>query len=202
MQALANLSRGMLAFIIISVGIFLIVASNPPPTVCDSQYEHFETKTKGILFIDKKLKVKPTKTKFVLSFERCRAENSIGGCYEFFVLLKDILLELNNTPETCYSDFGGRAVIKETLTNSMELATRLAWGAKPPSNYREAPGWFETPNLVIFCDLKEKYTQFYGKNALPNYAKKLIPQLPGAGGMSFNSAWPLSMLAFNCQSIN
>ncbi len=202
MQFLANLSRGMLAFIVITVGILLIIFANPPPTVCDSQYEHFEEKTKGILFIDKKLKVKPTKTKFVLAFEKCRAENSVGGCYELFVLLKDILLELDNTPENCYANFGSRPVIRETLNKSLELTTRLAWGNKAPVNYREAGGWFDTPNLVVYCELKDKYTKFYGKGALSTFARKLVPELPDAQKMKFDVAWPLSLLAYNCQAVN
>lgn len=201
MQALANLSRGMLAFIAITVGILLIIVANPPPTVCDSQYEHFEEKTRSILFIDRKLKVKPTKTRFVIAFENCRAENSVGGCYELFVLLKDILLELDNTPEACYSDFGSRPVIKETLIKSLELTTRLAWGNKPPLNYREAGGWFDTPNLVVFCDLKDTYAKFYGRNSISTFARKLVPQLPEAKNMRFDVAWPLTLLAYNCQAV-
>ena len=78
-----NLSKHTLAFIIIGVGILLIVASDPPVTVCGQQIKAFEKAEIGNLVKDPKESFrKESRFKKVLSV--CRRANSIGGCYEFF----------------------------------------------------------------------------------------------------------------------
>ena len=200
-QFIASLSRSTLALIAITAGILVILISNPLPTVCDSQYEHFEDKIRSILFIDRKMKVKPTQTRFAISFDNCRNSNNAGGCYDFFVNLKDVLRELDNTPPQCYADFGERTVIKETLWKSMELITRLAWGERIPASFQAAGGWLDNSNLAIVCELKDTITKFYsygGKNPIANFARKTVPVLPGAAQIPFDRAWPLTILAKSC----
>ncbi len=199
-QFLATLPRRVIAVAVIGLGIMFIVFSNPPKTVCDSQYEHFVDAQKNVLFIDQKRKLKPNKTYFEINFDKCKTSNNAGGCFEFFQLLKETLRDLQDTPQTCYSDMGSRSIVKSTLWQSLELITRIAWGEKPPASYREANGWLESPNLVVFCQLKETIQNFYGKPRYTEFAKRVLPELPGAQAFPFEKAWTLSVLAASCQN--
>ncbi|MDZ4660634.1 MAG: hypothetical protein SGJ18_03350 [Pseudomonadota bacterium] len=195
----ATLSRRALATSAIAFGILFILVANPPRTACDSQYEEFQKDQVGRLTIDSKLTVKPSKTTFHLAVEQCRFSNNIGGCLEFFSILKTVLRELDATTQKCFADMGGRNEVKDTLWVSFELITRLAWGEAPPRSYREAVGWLDTPNIAIFCELKEVMSQFYGPERMAAFSRDLIPKLPGGSGLRFTDAWPRSILSKGCR---
>lgn len=195
----ATLSRRALATGSIAFGILFILLANPPRTVCDSQYEEFQKRQIGQLTLDPKLKIKPSKTAFHLAVEQCRFSNDIGGCLEFFNILKSVLRDLDVTNENCYSDVGGRNEVKDTLWVSLELITRIAWGEAAPRNYQESAGWLDSTNVALFCDLKETMNRFYGKEKLNSFSRDLLPKLPGGSQIKFSDAWPRSILSKGCR---
>ncbi len=195
----ATLSRRSLAVGAITIGIILIFLFSPPVTVCDSQYDQFKTKQIGKIFFDPKPKVKPSKTAFHLSVEQCRFSNNVGGCLDFFNHVKSLTNDLDTVSTKCFGDIGSRVELKDALWVSVELMTRLAWGETPPRSYKESSGWLETPNILIYCELKKILVQFYGPEKLNEFARTLIPQLPGGNRMPFSEAWPKTILSMGCR---
>jgi len=197
-QFFASLPRKILATVVIVVGTIVIIALNPPTTVCDAQFKVFVKSQVKNLFNDPSRINQPQKVVFGYAMDRCKETNTPGGCHGFFESLSSITRDLKNIPRNCVEDFSKRAVIEKVIWKSLELITRLAWGENPPGTYRDAAGWLSPPDLAIFCGLKDVVISFYGIGRYGEFSKAVGVDLPGAKELGYKETWTRMILSYNC----
>lgn len=196
-QLLSSLPKGLLAFLVIVGGILFIVLSDPPKTVCDAQLEIFKNNQQSFLYKNPKSKVEKT-TKFDRLFEHCKRTNAPGGCLELFQLTKRMMDDLNAVPSECRSAAAELVEVKKGVIYLTELLVRLAWGDRPPQTYAQKMGWLDVADVSLFCQLKARYTEYYGEPSWAALREKLLKSLPGADKLSRAQVWDLSILSENC----
>ncbi|HMN66903.1 MAG TPA: hypothetical protein PKC28_00030, partial [Bdellovibrionales bacterium] len=118
---LANAPKSTLAFIAVVGGILLIVFSQPPASICDSQIEVIKKSQDAFLYKDPKYpKAKTLKTtRYEYLRDHCKTTNSPGGCYELFQEMKVLLQDLNTLPEECAAAAGSEMQFKRALNEVM-----------------------------------------------------------------------------------
>ncbi len=200
MKPITQWSKPVLAFLAISAGIILIVASDPPRNECDAQLEVFQKNQQGFLYkrIEKKKSYKPLYERL---FKHCAGSNSAGGCYELFSKTRQFLFETRKIPVACNETFKTEKTIKKALMNTYDLMVRIAWGDTPPVDTYDKNGWYDTSELVLFCDLQKQIEAIYGSEYMDKIKNNYLETLPDASSLSRTEAWQKSLLSTNCKSL-
>lgn len=197
-QFINSIPKGLLAFLVLFGGILFIVLGDPPKTVCDAQLEVFNKTQSGFLNPDPKSKAEQKTTKFDRLFEHCKVTNSAGGCLELFHLTQRMLEDLAAVPLECRDKVASLASVKKVILYMSELMVRLAWTEKPPGTYAQKFGWMDVAEVSLYCRLKARQNEYFGKASWDELREKLLKGLPGAETMSRNQVWDLSILSENC----
>lgn len=175
-----------------------IVLSDPPHTKCDSQVEAFKQSQIGFLYPNPKIKSEKT-SQYKKLITQCKIANSPGGCYEFFMRMKQFLLQIRKTiSDECNSDLANVSPVERAVWESAGLMTQLAWGEKPPETYYQKFGWLDTADISLFCSLKREAIQLFGEETWAAYRESLFTKLPGASELSRKKVWEVLLLSVNC----
>lgn len=196
-RLLQMIPKNLLAFLAIVGGIGFIILSNPPHTLCDSQIEVINQSQHLFLFPDPNHKQIKT-TEYEKLRDHCKLTNNPGGCYELFHAMKALLHDLGTLTNECGPVVGSINEYKRALTETSELMVRLAWGEKAPSAPNAKFGWLDTADISFFCQLKDRYTRFYGDQAWENFRERMMRELPGAKDLPRNQVWDLILFSENC----
>ncbi len=185
-------------FLIVSVAIvfsiIFVMILQPPHTHCDSQTEALQKSQERFIF-----KKSPSgKSKILSLIDVCKMSNSSGGCYEFFLAIKNLLRDLDNVSSDCRQQVGQIVEIKNVLWGSLSLMVQLAWGEKPPQYQSERIGWFDHADVALFCELKKTIQVFYDKTSWQQLREAIITQLPGAKQLSRKQQWEKALLSIRC----
>jgi hypothetical protein len=166
----------VLLVIVIGVGLFFVLEE--PHSVCQSQLEVIKQNQKGKLFSfkDKKGNHAPS---YQQQHEICRVGNSAGACFEYFQILRRLYHELEYATNQCIVEYMEVKEIKKALHEGLMLMVEIAWGETPPQETTEKVGWFESPDLLLFCQLKALYLRANGQDAWNAWAESMFGKLPG-----------------------
>jgi hypothetical protein len=197
-QWLHSLSKNTIAFLAIVGGILLIVLSQPPHTVCDSQVAEIQESQKHFLYIDPPDSKVIKTTRYEVLRDRCKSSNDPGGCYELFEGIKVPLNDLNAFPAECGAALGGVAPVKKARWETVDLLVRLGWGSKPPTSYNAKFGWLDTADITLYCKLKTRISFMFGEPAWASFREKTMADLPGSKDLTRNQVWDMSLLSENC----
>lgn len=196
-RILSLIPKNVLAFLAIAGGIALIIMSQPPHTVCDSQIKVIEKSQARFLQKDPKSN-KITSTKYERLRDHCKVTNNPGGCYEYFQELRTLLHDLATLARECMSALSEVNEFKRAIVESSELIVRLAWGEKAPATYSVKFGWLDSADMSLFCRIKNYYIQSYGDEAWDQFRERMMRELPGAKDLPRNQVWDLSIFSENC----
>lgn len=164
MKNLHKLPRSVLATLLIGIGIFFIIANDPPHHICDTQMEHFDQEQKRLG--DRKKWIK-----------NCRDTNSPGGCYELFSYLNRTLKNFYLVSQQCLSSLSSRSDVKKVLLEGMELMVQLAWREEVLLGKVSKFNWLGPADMTLFCDLKDRVIAFYGRAVFDSFEKQLLAKL-------------------------
>lgn len=179
-------------------GILVIVLSQPPHSVCDSQMEILRETQRKFLYKERpKSKVLKT-SNYQYLHDRCRDNASPGGCYELFQEVKTLLDDLETVTHECAPTAGAITEVKKALWDTEDLLVRLAWGGAPPAAYHAKFGWLDRADVTLFCKLKTRLISTYGEPAWNSFREKLMLDLPGAKDLARNQSWDMSLFSENC----
>lgn len=192
-----SLSKHTLAFIIIGAGILLIVASDPPASVCGRQINSFEASQVGFLVKDSSNPSSRT-PRFDRLHAICEQANSLGGCYELLNSIREGLDQSKLVSLECVKDLGDSSLFQTLMQKSLDLMIKLAWGLKAPEAPSMRLGWFEGPQVELFCRLQDQYISAYGENAWAVFREPYLANLPGAKELGREQAWGRSILSESC----
>ena len=164
MQAIYKLPKLLLAVLLIGGGIAYILISDPPHKFCDSQLEHFRKVQKETpLGKERKL---------------CKEENRPGSCYEYFARLRRFVRNFRILSEECLPLVYAQPEIRKALAGGLALMTALAYREGVLSAGLSKYNWLTEPDLHLFCQLKTKYTLFYGQAEYKQLEIRILNLLP------------------------
>jgi hypothetical protein len=197
-QFLAQLPKPVAAALILVVGFVLIIAMNPPKTVCDSQMELFRTAQKDFLYSEKVVSGEKNPPPIKRMFDTCRNTNSPGGCFELFAGLKKLGAELESVPAQCSSEALAEAPVKEWLSKSLKLMVQIPWGERGPASVLQKNGWFDASDLALYCDLNRAASKLMGKEKFEEWRDGVLAELPKKDNEDRDSVWRRSLFSMGC----
>lgn len=192
---LNSMPRWMLAGLAILIGFVVIVANDPPHTVCDSQLELFKQEQADFLYGQGRT---PPLIKHQLS--NCEDSAGPGGCYELISRLKKLNQDLDLIPHQCSETFGKEDDLKGFILRSMKLMVQISWGDRGPASEYKRSSWMDTSDLAVFCGLRKHAEQFYGVDALDGWREGVLGSLPEADKMDHESLYSKSLFATPCEA--
>lgn len=178
--------------------ILLLLLSDPPHSVCDSQLNVFRQSQQKFLFLNEDKPVLKT-TKYNQLVKQCKATNDPGGCYELFQEMRKMLKDLEVLPSQCLGQAGEIEEVEKALHDASELLARLAWGAKAPETYNQKYGWLDRSDIELFCRLKYFVIATYDNDEWEEIKKKVFSELPGIKEKSREDGYDLSLFSERCQ---
>lgn len=196
-QFIKSLSKTTLAFLAIAGGTIFIILSDPPHTLCDAQMDVFKANQIGFLYVNPKNKSEKTPRAEKL-LNQCKISNSPGGCFEYFVKIRELLREAKTVPDECLSTLANLKPFKTAIAEVTTLLVQMAWGEKPPTTYFEKFGWLTASEIALFCELKSATQLMYGQTHWDRLQEKLMSSAPGAASLDRKTMWEMSLFSVNC----
>lgn len=195
-----SLPNSLKALGIMIAALVVIIIMNPPVTVCDAQMQIFRESQKNFLYpppAEGGVRI-PAQVKTLM--DNCVNDNSPGGCFDLFVGLKKMVVDLRNIPEQCAEKAGEEPEIKAWLWRSLKLMVQIAWGDRAPASYMQKNGWFDTSEVTLFCNLKRHAVRLYGKDRFAQWQEEMLRNMPKAEGLTREQIWPRSILSTPCDA--
>lgn len=197
MEAIKQLPKHILAMLVLAGGIFFIVVSDPPATVCGQQAKSFKEKQVGFLY-KKPDESFRSSSRFHQLIDVCISSNTMGGCYELFQGIRRTLQDMRSFSLECMSDVGSDSTVRDFVTKSLDLLIRLSWGVKPPEAVQLKLNWLEPTEVSLFCQLKNQYLVMYDDAAWAQLREGYLKSLPGIEKLQRKDAWGLSLMSIDC----
>ncbi len=194
-EFLRRAPRTLVAMVALIAGYFLIIAANPPRTVCDEQLDLFKQSQKSFLLNQGKTQ----RSMAAQLYELCKSENGPGGCFDLFLNLRRMVEDLERMPKACRQAAGEDALIKQWLLKSMTLMVQLAWGETGAGGYQaKRRGWLDAADLRLFCRMKNLAVRFYGDEQFHAFRESVMADLPNAKAQSRDQRWMGSIFSIPC----
>lgn len=198
-QFLNSLPKTVLAIGAIIAGFIFIILNDPPRTVCDSQMELFREAQKSFLYPQKSNGIeRPAQIEDLI--ELCQHDNSPGGCFELFVRLKKLAVDLENIPRQCSETASSENAIDKWLWKSLKLMAQMAWGERAPASYFDKHGWFDASDISLYCDLRGSAERIFGPEKFSYWREGVIKDLPGADRLTREQLWSKTIFSTSCDS--
>jgi hypothetical protein len=188
-----------IAIISIVAGLGLIVAIDPPATICQAQIEIFSRTQKSFLYESKeKGIVRPALIKVLL--KECQDGASPGSCFEFFDHLRKLSIDLENIPRNCSEAVGDESGVKNWLKKSLKVIVQLAWGERAPESQIQRNGWLDNSDIALYCSLRARIIQIYGNGNFIEWRDGVLSSLPNAMDLGVEDRWQRSLFSIPCDS--
>lgn len=192
-----SLSKNALAVILIAGGVLFIVASDPPVTKCSHQIKKFEEAEVGNLIKDKKQKFQEV-TRFQKLIGICKSANNLGGCFELFSSIRKVIERSRTISFDCQEEWGSSSVAKKFLHESTLIMLELPWGPAGPSSDLAKMSWYQSPQVELFCRLKDVNRLVYGEDGWARKREALLASLPNFQTLGREKAWSMSLFSVSC----
>jgi hypothetical protein len=199
-QLLNRLPKTMLALLVIVVGFVVIVVSDPPRTVCDSQLELFQQQQSEFLYGGKDSSGKNRPALVKKLYTTCQETNSPGGCFEYFLRLKKLNQDLDLIPKHCSETVAKDSTLKSWLLGSLKIMTEISWGDRGPASFTRKNAWFDASDLSMFCGLKKQALRIYGVETMDQWREGVLANLPEAAKLDHESLYQKSLVSTPCEA--
>lgn len=189
-----GIPRGLIVAVVLVLGVAAVFIARPPHRQCESQIDVLRSLQRGRIFgaMGKSMARSPLVLK---NIETCKLGNSPGACFELFSTMRGLSRDLSGIPLECAEDVRGVGEVRASLRETLTLLVQIAWGEQPPEqgvgSVRQ--GWLESSDLALFCNLKDLYTRFFGKEEMDQIRNGIFSKLPGEAAV-FNGG-----VCVNCE---
>lgn len=190
-------SKTAIAIFGLTIGLGLILLSNPPHTPCTSQLEQLKTQFTSTFILDTSLRYQKT-TGFRKVFLYCKESNSPGGCFNLFHSVEQLLSELSSVQANCFDSISSTLEFREPMWQTAKLLAESAWEKK---NNREPYSWLDRSHLSLFCKIKTHLIRLNGQANWDNFREGILSSMSSAENLQRATAWRKSIFAINCQRI-
>ena len=188
----------MIGVFLASVVLFTLLQK--PHSRCDSQMELLKKSALRWL-IPKSEKGVTRPSLYTQYLENCKlGMGTLGACYKYLEVLKKFVTELQNVSPECGPELLEIPEAKLALNEGLRTLVTMAWGEVPPEPKAPVAGRLESPDLALFCALREDYLRFAGAEAWEQLKINTLTQLPGEAKI-FQSAPGQRTICLNCDNI-
>ncbi|MFK8139012.1 MAG: hypothetical protein AB8E15_11680 [Bdellovibrionales bacterium] len=197
---LRKLPPGVVAAIVIGLGLLGILYFNPLHTPCDAQEQIFKDSLKPMFFTDnfKKIRNKKPQPLYPKFVERCKDNPNQGSCLKWFQAIGKLEEVLQNQPSECVESSLSIKEIKEAVKEAPELLIRIAWGNRAPISSFKRTAWMDRFHLAGFCTMKDLYLASFPQSSWDDLREELLEDLPGAVDLGRDEAYRRSLFSINC----
>lgn len=195
---IGTVPKPIIAVVVLMLGFAFIVYNDPPKTVCDSQLELFKQNQKEFLYSRPGLNGTQQGALFGELYSLCKADNSPGGCFEYFVRLKKFNQDLDNIPHQCSETAKSESLLRTVMLSSMKLMVQISWGDRGPASTNRRNGWLDASDLSLFCDLRQQADRILGKETVSEWQTKTLNNLPGVETLDAEQTLQRSLFATPC----
>ena len=197
---LQNVPRFVIVVGAFALGLFLFTQFQKPHTKCDSQIESLQESESGWLY-PKKLKKGSMQPSYFKAIENCKmGMATLGACYEYFRVVKHLLVDLQNVSSDCGEDLFAVNEVKGVLFEAVSMMVRMSWGEYPPEKGSPVAGKLESPDLALFCSLKDTIQRYLGREAWDNLRQGILPKLPGEA-RKYETTPEGKSICLNCEGL-
>lgn len=197
---LQNLPRFVIILGVFAIGVVFFVLIQKPHTKCDSQVELLRKSEAGWIFSkDNKGITHPSL--YIKTLENCKlGMASLGACFEYFRVLRHFVTDLQNISMECGPDLMEIPEAKNALVEGLRMMVQMAWGENPPAKGSPVGGKLESPDLALFCALKENLLRYAGPEVWESLKNSTYLKLPGEE-RKFESGSGHRTLCLNCDNL-
>ena len=100
---ISQLPRALVVILGLITGLLVILALNPPFSVCDAQLQSLKERHTPFFVKDSSKKYMLT-TGYEKALSTCRSVNSPGGCLELFEGVKALIKDLEVSSRECFGE--------------------------------------------------------------------------------------------------
>jgi len=193
-----SIPKVILAFVVLVLGFGVIIYSDPPRTVCDSQLDIFKESQKEFLYSRPGLNNTVQGPLLSELYDLCQAGNSPGGCFEYFIRLRKMNQDLENVPTQCSTTVAEEKPVKTAIFGSLKLMAKISWGDRGPASTYKRTGWLDTSDLVVYCDLKRQAVRIFSQEYYDEWQTKTLSNLPESENIDPEQALQKSLFATSC----
>ena len=190
-------------FLIVGVGlllaVFFLFKARPPVSVCDAQLEITKKNLTPAIFRADPKRFSMSST-YEKSITQCKQSYSLGGCLEFFDVVRKLLAETDRLGLECREKLYDEDAIKNVFRGAYVFFGLIAWGDGPqasPQFVRE--GWLDSEQVRLFCALKNHLVEAYGVDDLKELDGISLKKLPNPNNYAVKDLYPNSILSVSCQ---
>lgn len=201
-QFIASIPKPILVLCILLLGLGVFILSDPPRTICDGHIEQFREQQRETLYATSKESGLGKRGAIKALFETCQADNSPGGCFEFFARLRKLAIDIDRLPSECSESAANEEVLKLWLFKGLQLMSEIAWGDHGPATSNTRNGWFDSADISLFCRLHRLANRLYGKEAMLEWRNSLLDRFRGADTMNREQVYSKSMFSVNCSGFD
>lgn len=176
LSGIYKLPKAVLALLVIGGAIIFILLNDPPHTFCDTQLAHFKSLQEGLLY-KKSSDFHTEKSRLKRRQQMCQDSNSPGVCYEYFSDLKKLLKDFRVLSPQCKSIIFSDSKVKSALETALTLITAIAWREEVLTGEVSRYNWLNQSDMSLFCNIKNKYIQYYRMPAYEKLEQNILNRL-------------------------
>lgn len=201
MNFLYQFTQKQLLFVFLFGGVALFMYFKAPYTACDAEWGNFSEEQKRFLHPGKRTKKHKFKRRaeYEVFKKPCYEDPSTGTCAQLFRSLKDFTYSLRKVSPSCYERVGSQKQVRKVFEETLSFWIKEAWGEEPPQSVYVKNAWFDTFSLSVYCSLRKKYKDIYGKKRWQIFSGKILAKLPEASKMPPNKIRALSLVTATCR---
>jgi len=173
-----QIPRPVLILGVFAIGVFLFTQFKKPHTICDTQLEQFRETESGRIFNRRSKSIDHAAT-ITRAKETCyEGRGSGGACFEYYRLLRMLVINLENVSAECGDDLMEIGELKLAIGDGVTVMAQVAWGDEPPD--RNAPfGPLQAPELALFCQLRQVLFKYGQEGEWSRLRSVIFAKLPG-----------------------
>ena len=193
---IAKFPKGLVATVVIGLGILFIILNDPPKTICDAEEEVFRKNHRS--FLAPNPRSNSGKSDFDEKKALCLNSNSPGGCYEFFTQVRELMGSIEGTSIECRNQIANISAVQNAFWQTASLFVEIAWGSRPPETVYEKVGWLDYADINLFCRLQSKIQEIYGIESWQKFQETMFQKLPEIQTLPREKSWNLMLLSVRC----
>ncbi len=175
MKIKLDISSKLIPFIVIFLGTIFFFFYAPPPSICKDQIDSYKRSLRGKIYGYREQKnVIPPKIKKAVEY--CREGKSNGSCIDYFELINQMSMNLNQIEEQCLGELFLEKDVLDIFKRFFLIASLLAWGDEVPKEAKT--NWFSDANTLVFCKVKKNLEEHLPKEEYEELVTNIINSVP------------------------
>ncbi len=146
-----TINKAYLPFIIIAIVAGLLFAYDPPHSICEDQMKSYRLSMLGRLY-GRRVEKNIIPAKITDAISSCQKGKTSGSCMDFFDIINDALIKLNQFENECLPGLVNEKNVFENSKKFFLILNAIAWGDRVPTDNKD--NWLSQSNIYVYCKNK------------------------------------------------